>query len=189
SKNGLRIDGALRPEVVLQPGVELGIGGVTLVAESTRLIALRSFVRRLLGWASDRFDAADHALRSIRMAASRRNALVLCGDGDLVSTAVAIHRHAIGADRPFVTSDPRRQRTEATVRSTENFETATRAMAAAAGGSLCVRGERLPRDFGEALAALRDPTSRVQLVVCARRPGHRETFFVPPITVPPLNSR
>src|SRR5262245_22044792 len=37
SKNGLRIDGVRRPKVPLEPGCELGLGGVTLIAESPRL--------------------------------------------------------------------------------------------------------------------------------------------------------
>lgn len=41
SKNGIRMDGARRRELLLQPGVELGIGGLALIAESPRLVALR----------------------------------------------------------------------------------------------------------------------------------------------------
>jgi hypothetical protein len=39
-------------------------------------------------------DATPHALRSIRMAETRRTELVLRGDGDLVPIARAIHRRA-----------------------------------------------------------------------------------------------
>src|SRR4051794_16727833 len=41
SRNGLREDGARRDAILLAPGVEIGIGGVTLIAESPRLCALR----------------------------------------------------------------------------------------------------------------------------------------------------
>src|SRR5678815_4092057 len=102
SKNGVRVDGARSSEIILAPGVEIGIGGVTLIAESLLSMALRGFLARLLGWGSDQHDAVDHALRSVRMAAARRAALVLCGEGDLVPTARSIHRHARGSDRPFV---------------------------------------------------------------------------------------
>src|SRR5690348_3680847 len=34
SKNGVRADGVRRSEVVLQPGLEIGLGGLTLLAES-----------------------------------------------------------------------------------------------------------------------------------------------------------
>ncbi|TMQ06141.1 MAG: FHA domain-containing protein, partial [Deltaproteobacteria bacterium] len=128
SKNGLRVDGARRSEIVLEPGLEIGIGGITLIAESPLSIALRGFLARLLGWGSDRAESVDHALRSVRMAAARRAALVLCGDGDLVSMAQSIHRHARGADRRFVLCDPRRPRRKATVRSAESYATGMEAL-------------------------------------------------------------
>jgi pSer/pThr/pTyr-binding forkhead associated (FHA) protein len=188
SKNGVRVDGARRAEIVLEPGVEIGIGGLTLIAESSRSVALRGFLARLLGWGSDRTEVVDHALRSIRMAATRRVALVLCGDGDLVPTARSIHRHALG-DRPFVVCDPRRRDTRATVRSAENHETGLAALAAAQGGTLCVRSRRLPRDFAGVVAALRDPGARVQLVVCATSPDDGKPYLAVPITVPSLAGR
>jgi FHA domain len=105
SKNGVRLDGARRPELLLEPGVELGIGGLTMLAESHRFIELRSFLARLLGWTSDKLSVVDFALRAVRMAATRRVPLVLCGAGDLTQVAQAIHRHALGADRPFVPAE------------------------------------------------------------------------------------
>ena len=131
----------------------------------------------------------DHALRSIRIAATRRLALVLCGDGDLVPIAHALHRRSLGAERPFIVCDPRRQQSGATVRSSENYTTGMRAFAAATSGSLCVRSLRLPKDFSEVLTALQGPTSRVQLVVCAQASEDCERHLAVPITVPPLASR
>lgn len=189
SKNGVRLDGARRAEIVLEPGIEIGIGGLTLIAESSRSIALREFLARLLGWRSDRNPVVDHALRSIRMAATRRAALVLCGDGDLVPTARSIHRHALGSDRPFIVCDPRRRRGKATVRSAENYEAGLPALAAARGGSLCVRSRRLPRDFDQVVAALRDPDAGVQLVVCAGPSEQGAPYLAAPITVPALAGR
>src|SRR5262245_17492435 len=52
SKNGLWIDGVRRKSAELHPGVELGIGGLTLLAESAELLALRALVARLIGWSS-----------------------------------------------------------------------------------------------------------------------------------------
>ena len=98
SKNGTRLNGAHCCQISLAPGDEIGIGGLTLIAESRRSVALRGFLSRLLGWRSKRLQVVDHALRSIRMAATHRTALVLCGDGDLVPIARAIHRWAFGAD-------------------------------------------------------------------------------------------
>jgi hypothetical protein len=131
----------------------------------------------------------DHALRSIRMAVTRRAALVLLGDGDLVPIAHAIHHRTLGADRPFIVCDPRRRQSRANVRSAENYETAMLAFAAATGGSVCVRSLRLPKDFGSVLAAFRAPTSRVQLVICGWPSEDYEAYLAAPIAVPTLTSR
>src|ERR1041384_558466 len=74
SKNGMRLDGVRRPKVLLEPGSELGVGGITLIAESARLITLRGFLARILGWSSDRAEAVDLAVRSVRLSATRRAA-------------------------------------------------------------------------------------------------------------------
>jgi hypothetical protein len=50
SKNGIQLDGAYRKVAALDPGTELGLGGIILIAESEQLIALRAFLARLLGW-------------------------------------------------------------------------------------------------------------------------------------------
>src|SRR5215510_4232425 len=189
TKTGVRLDGARRAEIVLEPGIEVGIGGLTLIAESGRSVVLRGFLARLLGWRSDRIEVVDHALRSIRMATTRRVALVLCGEGDLVPIARSIHRHALGDDRPFLVCDPRRRRARATVRSAENYASGMQALAAAQGGTLCVRSRRLPRDFDEVATALRDPDARAQLIVCAGSPEDCKPFLAVPITVPPLAGR
>jgi hypothetical protein len=189
SKNGVRVDGARSSEIILAPGVEIGIGGVTLIAESLLSMALRGFLARLLGWGSDQHDAVDHALRSVRMAAARRAALVLCGEGDLVPTARSIHRHARGADRPFVVADPKRARGKETVRSPENFLTGAEALAAATGGTMCVRRHRLPPDFNAVVEALRAPSSQVQLMVCADALVDCGPTRLLPIVIPPLATR
>ena len=189
SKNGIRLDGASHPEIVLEPGAEIGIGGVTLIAESLRSIKLHGFLARLLGWRAERIAVIDHALRSIRMAVTRRAALVLLGDGDLVPIARAIHRRTLGAARPFIVCDPRRRQGRGNVRSAENYAIGMPAFAAATGGSLCVRNLRLPKDVGSVLAAFRGPNSRVQLVVCGQPSEDYDPYLAAPITVPPLTSR
>ncbi|MEO7732137.1 MAG: FHA domain-containing protein [Kofleriaceae bacterium] len=188
SKNGMRLDGVKRPKVLLEPGSELELGGITLIAESARLIALRSFLARILGWSSDRYETVDLALRSVRLAATRRAALALCGEGDLVSIARSLHRYSRGEQRPFVLCDPKRRETEANA-VLENYIDGMRAFDAAAGGSMCMWSKRLPRDFAEVTAALRDPGTRVQLIVCGLRPPDRKELVSAPIEVPPLTSR
>jgi hypothetical protein len=49
--------------------------------------------------------------------------------------------------------------------------------------------KRLPRDFADVTAALREPTTRVQLIVCGLRPPDRKELVSAPIEVPPLSSR
>ncbi|HEX3758590.1 MAG TPA: FHA domain-containing protein [Kofleriaceae bacterium] len=188
SKNGMRLDGVRRPKVLLEPGSELGVGGITLIAESARLIALRGYLARILGWSSDRSEAVDLAVRSVRLSATRRAALALCGEGDLVPIARGLHRYSLGDDRPFVLCDPRRRATEQ-AGPLENHPTGLRAMHAAPGGSMCMWVKRLPRDFAEVTDALRDPTTRVQLILCGQRPPDRKELVSAPIEVPPLSSR
>ncbi|HEU4734998.1 MAG TPA: FHA domain-containing protein [Kofleriaceae bacterium] len=192
SRNGIRIDGVRRSEGGLDPGAELGIGGFLLIPESRRFIKLRSFVARLLGYAPEKLEAVDLALRSIRLAVTRRMTLVLCGPGDMVLVAHAIHRRALGDSRPFVVCDPRRREGQASVRSAGNVETGLAAIKRARGGSLCVWSQRLPPDFEEVRVALRDPTTRVQLIVCMQpwqRSRPPKPNLIDPIIVPPLHSR
>lgn len=189
SKNGLRLDGARRSEIVLEPGLEIAIGGMILIAESPRSVQLRSFLARLLGWRSDRVPSVDCALQSVRLSAARRLALVLSGEGDLVPIAHAIHRRTRGADRPFVVCDPRRRSGEATVRSPESYTTGAQALVASRGGTLCMRTRRLPPDFRQTLDALLAPSSQTQLVVCAETPKECELYRVNPIEIPSLVRR
>ena len=189
SKNGLRLDGAVRPSFVLEPGSEIGIGNLTLIAESGRSIALRRLLARILGWTSDRTETVDLALRSVRAAAARRAALVVCSESDPISIAHGIHRVAIGAERPFVSCDPKRKSTTETVRSVRNFGSAAEAVAAAEGGSLCVWSSRLPDDFAVVRATLRRPESRVILVACSTKAPDADTFAAEPIVVPSLALR
>lgn len=189
SKNGIWLDGSRRREITLEPGAEIGVGGITLVAESKLSIALRSFLARLVGWGKGRAGIVDQALRSVRMAATLRAALVLCGDGDLVPVARSLHRRTLGPERPFIVCDPRRLSVKQTVRSAENHVTGLEALAAAAGGSVCVRTRRLPKDFRELVQELRNPGSRVQLIVCAPAMDECERCRVTPIVIPPLSDR
>jgi len=189
SKNGIRFDGTRRPMQLLQPGIEVGIGGLTLIAESRRLAALRSVLARLLGWGSDQLVTIDLALRALRLAAANRTPLALCGEGNLVPIARAIHRHTLGDDRPFVLCDPRRRAPDATVRTAENVQPAFAALVAAQGGSLCIWSERLPHDFAQVRAALRAQHVRVQLIVCMHDPGDGQAFEATRIAIPPLKGR
>jgi hypothetical protein len=185
----VRQDGVRREEFTLTPGVEIGIGATTLIAESPQTIALREFCGRMLGWECDP-AVIDHALRAIRLAMTRRTALVLRGSGDLVPVAHALHRRTMGAEAPFIVCDRRRRSAAGSVRAPENHESGVSAFEAASGGSLCVRSSRLPRDFSLLLERLREPEPSVQLVVCLDRDDRGALLAGPvPIDVPSLRCR
>lgn len=189
SKNGISQDGARRVSFPLTPGVELGIGGVTLIAESRLLEALRTLLARLIGWSDERAGDVDLALRSVRLAATRRESLLLCGEGDLVSIARLLHHHALGDARPFVVCDPRRVRAAPNARTAANYNKGLAALSAAAGGTLCVWQSRQPDDFEQVVIARRDPSCRVQLVVCTHTLLHSDPLIASPIVIPPLSER
>jgi len=154
-----------------------------------RASELRAFLARILGWANA--PAVESALRSIRLSASHRAALVLLGDTDLVPIAQALHRRTIGADRPFVICDPRRTVRRASVRSPTNYKSGVGAVRAARGGSLCMRRRRLPRDLRLMAMLLRGPDAPVQIIVCAEASHDVNPLLLrpAPILVPPLGAR
>lgn len=181
-------DGAPSGAFLLEPGVEIGVGQATLIAEDERWASLRAFCARLLGWDSDRRVVVDRALRSIRMSVTHRAPLVLRGEGDLVPIAQALHRRVLGADQPFVVCDPRRRDGAASVRAAQSCGTVVEALNAAVGGLVCMRAKRLPRDFPTLLAKVSEPGARIQLIVCESRV---DTAFPlsTPIEVPSLATR
>jgi hypothetical protein len=189
----LRQDGRPAREVNLMAGTEVAIAGRTLIAESPRSIALRSFCFRLIGWSDDRIAVVDHALRAIRLACSGRAPLILRGGGDLVPVAYTIHRYTLGSGIPFIVSDPRRRNTAATVRAPANSRCGMEAFRRASRGTLCVRAFRLPEDFEAVLNAFREPECGIQLVVCAGESTApaRDAFALcsSPIDIPSLATR
>lgn len=153
-------------------------------------VGLRSFLERLLGW--EDVLTVDHAMRSIARTVAKRVPLVLCGDGDLVPSAHALHRHAFGPDRPFVLADPRRRKDmPASLRHPASYVMGMAALDGATGGAICVISRRPPRDFAQAVKALRDPAAGAWLVVCADRHERCDVLLAvsEPIRVPPLADR
>jgi hypothetical protein len=149
---------------------------------------LRAFLARMLGWSNER--AVDLALRSLALALDHRAALVLCGEGDLVPIAWALHRNTLGADRPFIICDPRRGTRVASVRSPASRASGVAAFEAAIGGSLCVRSRRLPGDFSALVARLRDADDVLCAICTAAVADPRPPLVLPaPLMVPPLAQR
>lgn len=170
SKNGLSIDGIKQPGARLEPGMEVGIGGVTLVAESIRSIDLRSYLSRLFGWGwgDDKEEAVERALQAIRSSLRRRTPLVLLGHEDLVPVARDLYRCILGPLAPFIVCDHRRASgaDSENVRSPLNIADPDEALTAAVGGTLCFRNERLPASFDRILERARFSDARAQIVVC-----------------------
>lgn len=184
---GLRHDGVPSPGFVLTPGVEISFGMVTLIAESQRTVRLRAFCQRLLGWDESRRRAVDHALRAIRLAKAHRTPLVICGEGDLVPIAQALH--SLTSVGPFVVCDPRRRDTMASVRAPANVPLGIEAFARAAGGALCLRNARLTDNIAEVRRRAYGPHSTVQLIVCARSHHGAWLGSTPAIEIPLLRIR
>lgn len=152
SKNGLWIDGVRRKTAELVPGIEVGLGGLTLLAESAGLLQLRALTARLIGWSDDRRREVDRALRGLRDAAQLRASLVLCGEGDLAPIAHRLHRETLGSQRPFVTC--------------ARGDRALELLERAGDGTLCVPVLDPPEDLLDAINAL-VTTSLARLVLCA----------------------
>jgi hypothetical protein len=191
SKNGILLDGAQRADGPLEPGTELGLGGVVLIAESKQLIALRGFLARLLGWDDARRPDVDRALRSVRLGATHRAPLVLAGHGDLVPVALSLHAHVRGRDKPFVLCDPHRRRADADVRLVTNCNDVRQALRAAVGGSLCLLRRRMPREAPAVLDETRASRPRIQLIICVpeNERSRVESLLADPVVIPPLATR
>jgi hypothetical protein len=154
-------------------------------------VSVRPFLARILGWSDDRALAVERAQRSIQLAATRHAALVLCGEGDLVPIAAALHRRVLGTNTPFIVCDPRRRNAAGTVRSPANRPTGAEAIAAARKGTICMRATRLPHDFATTIDQVRDPEAHIQTIVCwGPHDGRHPLLVVPaPIVVPSLRGR
>jgi hypothetical protein len=171
------------------PGTEIGIGATTLVAESSRMAHLRKFCQRLLGWGPGRLLAVDQALRALRLARAHRASLILCGDGDLVPIAYALHRRTFDHAAPFIACDPRRMDMPGDVRSPPNVRRVVEAFARASGGTLCLRARRLPHGVDKVIQRAWEPDSEVQLVVCASHTPSALLTGTTAIQLPPLRLR
>jgi hypothetical protein len=189
SKNGILVEGARCPEVALRPGLEVRLGGVTLIAESPLLGELRAFLCRLLGWSIEAQDAVNLALRVLRIASAGNAPLMLCGAGDLTNLARGLHDRVPRRRGPFVLCDPERKRALASVRLAANEPTAGAAISVASGGSVCVKSTHLPADFEILTRALRVPPCTVQMIICASGVEEARVFMATPITIPSLNRR
>lgn len=70
SKNGLRQDRRRSDRFLIAPGMEIGVGEVTLIAENPALVRLRHHLGRALGWDAEGRAAVEVAIQAIRAAAN-----------------------------------------------------------------------------------------------------------------------
>jgi hypothetical protein len=189
SKNGLCRGGERLSDCVLEPGLEVRLGSLRLIAESLELIGLLAFVRRCLGWAAERQEHVDQALQSLRDWAAQRAELLIVGDGDLQPVVRRVHNLVIGVDVPFTWYKPANGAADA----------AAAAVVKAAGtGTLGVSVDTIERLAGAMAVVERvhatEYIARPQLVLCTADPlcvaalvGSIKKPAV--IHVPPLKSR
>jgi hypothetical protein len=178
STNGLRVNDEERRSFQLAPGDEIQLGGLTLIAESSRLMELRDLLRRWLGWSASRLVEADRALSKVREMANLRAALFLFGEGSLAGVAKRLHRITLG-DRPFVSVGPNEHGEQQLDRATN--------------GMLCVDARGLLHEM-QGIASFRTPDTRVRLVACAdsAEPVAELAMMlsqIVTIAIPPLNER
>lgn len=149
---------------------------------------LREFCCRLFGWSDDHASQVDDVMWTLVTAVARRTAIGLQGESDLVPIAHALHGRLVGADRPFVVCDPRRRDSGGSVRAPPSRKAGISALDAAAGGSVCLRSNRLPDDF-DALAAAFHESASAALFVCLHSNDRITDLLCRPLKIPPLAER
>jgi len=181
SKNGLLCDGVRISSVILRAGQCIKIGSLMFVVESTRLIALRAMIARLVGWAVERRTVVDAALQHFLGHYARAAPLVMIGDGDLTLVTRKLHQLALGPDAPFVVY-------RADIEASEAFR-------AAGLGTLCVplRQHSDADNIVKRLVAT-DRSTWPRVVLCAGRAVNTATAIRPlelhhEVTLPPLSLR
>jgi hypothetical protein len=121
---------------------------------------------------------------------AHRASLVVLGEFDLVPIAQALHRRMLGVEAPFILSDWRRANTPASVRGAGNQRIGALALQDARGGTLCVRCQRLPRDFKALVTELRGTEeARLMVVGDGRYDTHPFLVRPAPIRIPSLKTR
>lgn len=180
STNGIRQDGEARKTFQLAPGVEIKLGGITLIAESKRLGELRQQLAVFIGSSAACGSDLDRGLRAVRGMANLQTTLVLRGDGDLSGIARRLHVMAVGEDRPFATRIKN--------------ESGMNALARAVNGTLFLQASKLPSDLERVVTSLRFADRHARLIVGAKDADQAselaaEIETLTTIIVPPLSAR
>jgi FHA domain-containing protein len=198
SKNGLFLDGVRHGKSVLLPGMRIGLGPrVTLVAESTRTIALRAALARMRGWSTELADSLDVAFQNLRFAAAGKAIFMMCGEGDLLELARELHQLIGDEDRPIAFCSrggrrvPRSDCGADGIPFLKRVASGREAIRLAHGGTIFLDNRRLPRDVISMLEQLRDAPSPIQtlVIVLSKYVRKTEVFTPTPFIIPPLSKR
>jgi hypothetical protein len=115
---------------------------------------------------------------------------VLCGQGDIVQIAWALHRRVREPGRPFIVAATRRGDQPESVRSPASRGNVVLALEAARRGTCCMRLRRKPADLAEVVPLLR-AADDVMLVICGGSHLASDALLIrpAPVVVPLLASR
>jgi hypothetical protein len=148
---------------------------------------LRELCCRIFGWSNKQM--VDDVMQTLITAVARRGAVALRGESDLVPVAYSLHRRLFGSERPFVVCDPRRRDGDGSVRAPPNRNAGMLAVEAAVGGSVCIRSNRLPVDFGLLVSSLREQGSVSMLFICLKQQDCVTDILCRPLEIPSLAQR
>jgi hypothetical protein len=195
-------DGERRRACLLARGTEITIGPETFVAESQWTAERYRVFRRLLGCGAAAQPSIEHALRSVRLAATRRALVVIRAAADVDLIAQELHECALGRDAPFVMCNPGcRPLTRIPQKQLDRLSRADSGLSAtlaAENGTVCFYSWKLPDDFDGVIANIEHRAVRPLVLIGVRVPGSRrldslltglQRYSVCTILIPPLSSR
>lgn len=159
SRNGSFHKGAPLGEIDIEPNmvIDLGRGGVRLVAATPHGIDLRRMLQRFIGYAEPFQAAVDEAAQA---AAHRRHVILIAPPGGQPDrVARLLHEAWLRVPRPFVVVD----------RVSGSRQKQRRVIADAASGTLVVPADGLPSDPRFVLDATAPDQNDVRLVLVAER--------------------
>ena len=191
SRYGVRCDGgrATSQRFLITAGMEIGIGGITLVAENATLVRLKQYLERVLGWDTMRRPAIELALRAVRAAALGRAPLTLVGADDVVAVARQIHLRATRPGAPFVVCGKKPHASDESLRVTATIADASAALERAAGGTVCVRADKRFAGHGELVGVTSKPQAVARLYQCTKKVSKRVDRAASGIVIPKLARR
>lgn len=149
---------------------------------------LREYCCRLFGWSDQHASLVDDVMWTLLNAVARRTAIGLQGESDLVPIARSLHGRLVGPERPFVVCDPRRRDSDGSVRAPPSRRAGMRTLAAAIGGSVCLRSNRLPDDF-DRLAASFHESGSAALFICLHSNDRITDLLCRPLKIPSFAQR